>query len=504
MKLPFALLLAAVTPLVAESAPARRPAAQILVPGFTVRELPIALTSLNNIEYAADGRLFAGGYDGRFHVLRDTDGDGLEDKVDTFSAKPSSDYPLGIAVKDGEPYFVLSREVIRFRDRDGDGVPETREVFTSGFDDPALATASYLLHRRVDNAMAVSFGPDGALYLTMGSAAYQNPYWKEEKTGVNHYTTNQHRGCLLRITPDGKIEQLVSGLRYIMALQWNRHGDLFATEQEGATWVPNGNPFDELLHLQTGRHYGFPPRHPVHLPDVIDEPSVWDFSPQHQSTCGFRFNGPAPGRGRFGTEWWSDDALITGESRGKLWRTKLAKTAAGYVAHRPRRRPRPARGRLRDFPPRRSGYLLPYRRARLGQRPDRRRPALQDQPYRSGRAATRANVAGKRNGNHHRLRPATRRHRVGRRGRSHDDRFRPLRRCGGSSRSHPSRLRRREGAAKRAARVRRHKIGTTLRRSPERRFHDRTAPIRRQLRRGGSAQTRYQSRSLRSRRRMTR
>ncbi|MBL9189942.1 MAG: hypothetical protein JNK23_20850 [Opitutaceae bacterium] len=332
MKLPFALLLAAVTPLAAESAPARRPAAQILVPGFTVRELPIALTSLNNIEYAADGRLFAGGYDGRFHVLRDTDGDGLEDKVDTFSAKPSSDYPLGIAVKDGEPYFVLSREVIRFRDRDGDGVPETREVFASGFDDPALATASYLLHRRVDNAMAVSFGPDGALYLTMGSAAYQNPYWKEEKTGVNHYTTNQRRGCLLRITPDGKIEQLVSGLRYIMALQWNRHGDLFATEQEGATWVPNGNPFDELLHLQTGRHYGFPPRHPVHLPDVIDEPSVWDFSPQHQSTCGFRFNGPAPGRGRFGPEWWSDDALITGESRGKLWRTKLAKTAAGYVA----------------------------------------------------------------------------------------------------------------------------------------------------------------------------
>ena len=49
---------------------------QMLVPGFTVRELPVKLTSLNNIEYAPDGRLFAGGYDGRFHVLRDTDGDG--------------------------------------------------------------------------------------------------------------------------------------------------------------------------------------------------------------------------------------------------------------------------------------------------------------------------------------------------------------------------------------------------------------------------------------------
>lgn len=317
---------------VADSVAAGRPAAHMLVAGFTIRELPVQLTSLNNIEYAPDGRLFAGGYDGRFHVLRDTDGDGLEDRVDTFSDKPSANYPLGVAVRDGEPYFVLSGEVIRFRDRDGDGVPETREVFATGFDDPELAKASYLLRRRVDTAMALAFGPDGALYLTMGSAAYRNPYWTDEKTGVNHYATDKRRGCLLRIAPDGRVEQLASGLRYVMSLQWNRHGDLFGTDQEGATWVPNGNPLDELLHLQTGRHYGFPPRHPVHLPDVIDEPSVWDFAPQHQSTCGFRFNGPAPGRGRLGPEWWADNALITGESRGKLWRTQLAKTVAGYVA----------------------------------------------------------------------------------------------------------------------------------------------------------------------------
>ncbi|HEV7402865.1 MAG TPA: c-type cytochrome, partial [Chthoniobacteraceae bacterium] len=67
-------------------------------------------------------------------------------------------------------------------------------------------------------------------------------------------------------------------------------------------------------------------------PQIIDEPSVYDYAPQHESTCGFRFNGPAPGRGRFGPEFWAGDAIVTGESRGKLWRTKLVKTAAGYVA----------------------------------------------------------------------------------------------------------------------------------------------------------------------------
>jgi putative heme-binding domain-containing protein len=312
------------------------PGVQMLVPGFTVRELPVKLTSLNNIEYAADGRLFAGGYDGRFHALRDTDGDGLEDRVDTFSPEPSANYPLGMAVKDGDLYAVLTDEIIRWRDTDGDGIPDKREIVAKGFDDPALVTAPYLNHRRVDSSMAIAFGPDGSLFTTMGNAGYNNAYW-HDKQGVAHYSTDKRRGCLLRIGTDGKVTQLHSGLRYIMSLQFNKHGDLFGTDQEGAAWVPNGNPFDELLHIPVGadeksRHFGFPPRHPRWLPDVVDEPSVFDFAPQHQSTCGFRFNGPAPGRGIFGPDLWEEDAIVTGESRGKIWRTKLAKTAAGYVA----------------------------------------------------------------------------------------------------------------------------------------------------------------------------
>jgi len=340
LALPCALALAAELPI--PPVPDKQPAppfpqtppgagVRMLMPGFTVRELPVKLTSLNNVEYAPDGRLFAGGYDGRFHLLRDSDGDGLEDKVDTFSPEPGANYPLGMIVKDGVPYAVLSDEVVRWRDANGDGVPDTRETVAKGFDDAELMNAPYLNHRRVDSSMALAAGPDGALYVTMGNAGYNNAYW-HDKQGVAHYSPEKRRGCLLRILPGGKVEQLCSGLRYIMSLQFNRRGDLFGTDQEGATWVPNGNPLDELLHIEAGRHYGFPPRHPRWLPNVVDEPSVFDYGPQHESTCGFRFNGPSPGRGRFGPEFWSDDAIVTGASRGKLWRTKLAKTAAGYVA----------------------------------------------------------------------------------------------------------------------------------------------------------------------------
>jgi len=53
----------------------------MLVPGFTVRELPVRLPNINNLRFAPDGRLFALGYNGKIYVLRDTDRDGLEDSA---------------------------------------------------------------------------------------------------------------------------------------------------------------------------------------------------------------------------------------------------------------------------------------------------------------------------------------------------------------------------------------------------------------------------------------
>ena len=84
---------------VSAAADTNLPPVQMFVPGFVVRELPVRLSNQNNVEHAPDGRLFAAGYDGRLHLLRDTDGDGLEDTFTTFWDKPSEDYPLGMVVR---------------------------------------------------------------------------------------------------------------------------------------------------------------------------------------------------------------------------------------------------------------------------------------------------------------------------------------------------------------------------------------------------------------------
>src|SRR5258706_15295421 len=226
----------------------------------------------------------------------------------------------------GGLYLPIKGRVIRLRDR-GDGTASL-ETVTTGWVPPAIFGGSSL------DAVAITTDKEGNVYFGLGADEWSAPYRINKTTGKSDYNIKSERGTILKLSSDWKKREIIgTGLRWPSSLAFNSAGDLFCTDQEGATWLANGNPFDELLHIQPGRHYGFPPRHPKYLPEVIDEPSLFDYAPQHQSTCGLHFNEPVAGGGTaFGPAWWRGDALVSGESRGKLWRTKLAKTAAGYVA----------------------------------------------------------------------------------------------------------------------------------------------------------------------------
>ncbi|MFO0929630.1 MAG: ThuA domain-containing protein [Gemmataceae bacterium] len=307
------------------------PPVQVLVPGFTVRPLPVDLPNINNVLYRPDGTLVALGYDGRVWLLRDTDGDGLEDRATLFwDNRTGMRSPIGMALtppgyKHGDGVFVVGKtRLVLITDTDGDGKAD-REITVAG---------PWKESFHAVDGLGVAFDRrDGSVYYGRGTYNFADPLLRD-KDGKPHYARTDEAGAILRVSPDFKKREVIAtGIRFPVGLRFNRHGDLFATDQEGATWVPNGNPLDELLHVQKGRHYGFPPRHPKHLPDVIDEPSTFDYGPQHQSTCGLCFNEPVRAGGpTFGPPAWAGDAFVTGYSRGKLWRTRLVKTPAGYVA----------------------------------------------------------------------------------------------------------------------------------------------------------------------------
>ena len=306
------------------------PEVQMLVPGFEVKKLPLELPNINNVLYRQDGKLVALGYNGDIFLLSDTDGDGLEDKTEVFwENRGRLQAPIGMDLtppgyQHGQGVFVASKgKCSLIVDKDGDDRADEEIVIADGWE---------ALGHGVD-ALGVAYDPkDGSVYFGLGTQNFANAYLPD-RDGKPGYKLDGERGTILRVAPDFKSREIVcTGIRFPVSLRFHPGGDLFCTDQEGATWLPNGNPFDELLHIQKGRHYGFPPRHPKHLPNVIDEPSTFDYAPQHQSTCGMNFNEPAKHGRIFGPAWWKGDALITGYSRGKLYRTQLVKTKAGYVA----------------------------------------------------------------------------------------------------------------------------------------------------------------------------
>lgn len=347
------------------------PVVQILVPGFVVEELPIKLSNQNNLRFAPDGTLTSLGYDGKLWRLRDSNGDGLEDVAEPLWNKSTLSVPLGMAWSTHGLFVSSKGKVSLLKDMDGDGVADVEETIATGWPRTDVGSGGV-------DATAVTLDGEGNVYFGMVVADYSNAYrlrkrkdlkpdevawlkqqgrWREPAGAgaaddqFSLYDIGSQRGTIQKWDPRAKqLSTVVTGIRVPVALAFNRAGDLFNTDQEGETWMPDGNPFDELNHIVAGRNYGFPPAHDQWLPGLKSELPVASFGPQHQSACGLVFNEPrtalnaghtryantilpaAPAQGLFGPKVWEGDAFVAGESRARIWRVQLMKTASGYVS----------------------------------------------------------------------------------------------------------------------------------------------------------------------------
>ena len=97
------------------------PIVRMLVPGFTVEEIPVELSNQNNLRFAPDGTLTSLGYDGRVWRLRDTNGDGLEDTAEPFWDQSTISVPVGMNWSTAGLFVSSHGKVSLLRDTDGDG-----------------------------------------------------------------------------------------------------------------------------------------------------------------------------------------------------------------------------------------------------------------------------------------------------------------------------------------------------------------------------------------------
>ena len=305
------------------TAEAAEPVIRPLVPGIVVEELPVTLPNINNLRFSPQGELTALGYNGQVYLLSDTNGDGIEDAARPYWDQATISVPVGMAWSADGLYVSSHGKVSLLKDSDDDGKADGEEIVAQSWPPTDVASGGV-------DATAVTLDEHGNLYFGLLCADYSNPYRVQD--GVSRYDRNSLRGTIVKLSKgQTKLETICTGVRVPYTLAFNREGDLFLTDQEGATWLPGGNPVDELNHIQQGKHYGFPFRHPQYLPDVVDEPPVVGFGPQHQSTCGLIFNDARDNQPPFGPADWEGDALVAGFSRGKLWRVRLIKTPSGYI-----------------------------------------------------------------------------------------------------------------------------------------------------------------------------
>ncbi len=168
-------------------------------------------------------------------MLEDVDHDGVFDKRTVFADQLS--LPMGVLCYQGNVYVASPPDFFRFKDTDGDGVADEREVLLTGWN--VLNTAS--LH-------GPFLGPDGWLYLTHGRHGYTIA--TKEGELLEGFASR-----IWRCRPDGTQLERVAGGGFDnpVELVWNDSGDMFGTMTYFTD--PKNGQRDALMHWVEGGVY---------------------------------------------------------------------------------------------------------------------------------------------------------------------------------------------------------------------------------------------------------
>jgi glucose/arabinose dehydrogenase len=188
----------------------------------------------------------------------------------------------------------LLGDVLRLTDTNGDGVADEQTPVTSGLDlvhgiafqgaSVYLATPTQVLRAAVDQTGTFSapapivvdlpdggqhpyrtlgIGPDGALYISIGSScdACAEP--------------NAEHATILRASLDGTSRNVFArGLRNTIGFGWHPQTNVLWGMDHGSDWRGNDLPPEELNRIESGNDYGWPYCYAVRVPDpVIEDPA---------------------------------------------------------------------------------------------------------------------------------------------------------------------------------------------------------------------------------------
>jgi len=231
----------------------------------------LARSGASSMTFGPDGSLYVLTVDGQIYRLRDdAQDDHAADSRELIYTNEATvlEHAVGIAFgPDGALYISDKGRIVRMLDVDGDEVYDSIDPIVT--DLPALL---YPLHSN----NGIAFGPDGKLYVGVGSSTDHGPIQQQREASI------------LRMNPDGsELEVFATGFRNPYDLTFSPNGDLFTADNgpDQLDMTLRYIPPEELNHVRQGRNYGFPDAFGKLLPaGNTSEPPITEFFPSTVSS----------------------------------------------------------------------------------------------------------------------------------------------------------------------------------------------------------------------------
>ena len=206
---------------------------QLSVPeGFTVQKFAEGLGKPRMMVVRDDSTVYVTRRGGDVLMLRDTNGDGKADVTKTVWKK---DQVHGLALNGDQLYLITVNEVFRTKVKPDGTFPEPKQIMKD------LPDGGQHPNRTME------FGPDGKLYISVGSTCNACDETREENA------------TLLVADADGKNRKIFAkGLRNTIGFDWHpTTGTLYGLDH-GIDWLGDNEQKEELNKLEEGKNYGWP------------------------------------------------------------------------------------------------------------------------------------------------------------------------------------------------------------------------------------------------------
>jgi Raf kinase inhibitor-like YbhB/YbcL family protein len=204
------------------------------LPGFSVSVFAQGLGNARILAIAANGDVYLSRRDqGDVLLLKDVNKDGVADGIPVQVINRPGVH--GLAIKENKIYMVTNKEVF------------VADIQANG----SLGAAKMIIGDLPDAGQhpnrTLAFGPDGMLYISVGSTC----------NACNE--SNPENATLLQVAPDGKSRTIfASGLRNTIGFDWQpQTGELWGMDH-GIDFLGDEVQPEELNKIEKGKQYGWP------------------------------------------------------------------------------------------------------------------------------------------------------------------------------------------------------------------------------------------------------